>query len=291
MSTLAINLTYVASTVLFIFGLKMLGSPATARRGNLFSAICMLLAVVAVLLTKGLSYQVILIAVTIGAVLGVLAARLIAMTAMPEMVALLNGSGGIASLFVGWSVYHFRADGDILTSITTILSFLIGGVTFTGSIIAWGKLSEKISGKPILYPGQQVVNSLILLGLLIGSIIFCMNPAANYPIFLGIIIVSFILGVLVVIPIGGADMPVVISLLNSYSGLAACAAGFVIQNNILIVAGSLVGASGIILTNIMCKAMNRSLSNVLFSGFGATTQKTSDGPQGDVKPISVQDAY
>ncbi|MCK5580347.1 MAG: NAD(P)(+) transhydrogenase (Re/Si-specific) subunit beta [Candidatus Omnitrophica bacterium] len=290
--SIAINFTYIVSAMLFIFGLKMLSSPATARKGNMLSAIGMFLAVVATLLTKGLSFQWIIIGVVVGSIVGALAARLISMTAMPEMVALFNGSGGIASLIVGWAVYHYTPAGDTLTTFTIFLAVLIGGVTFTGSVIAWAKLAEKITGKPILYTGQQIVNVLILLMVIACGVIFCMNPAASYPIFIATVVISLILGVLVVIPIGGADMPVVISLLNSYSGLAACAAGFVIQNNILIVAGSLVGASGLILTNIMCKAMNRSLANVLFSGFGATVQKKGSGEQqGEVKPASVEDVY
>ncbi|MCA9400950.1 MAG: NAD(P)(+) transhydrogenase (Re/Si-specific) subunit beta [Candidatus Omnitrophica bacterium] len=287
-----INFTYILACVLFIFGLKMLGSPATARKGNMVSAIGMLLAIIATLLTKGLSFHFIIIGALIGTVLGVLAARLVAMTAMPEMVALLNGSGGISSLLVGWSVYHFHPHSDLFTTVTIFLSVLIGGVTFTGSVIAWGKLSETMPSKALLYSGQQIVNLLIVIAILAAGTLFCLNPAENYPIFVGVVVLSLILGVLSVIPIGGADMPVVISLLNSYSGLAACAAGFVIQNNILIVAGALVGASGIILTNIMCKAMNRSLANVLFSGFGAVTQKAKAGEQqGEGKPITVQDAY
>lgn len=288
---IAINITYIICAVLFALGLKMLSSPATARKGNLVSAVGMLLAVAATLVTKGMTFQWILAGAAAGAVLGTLAARLVTMTAMPEMVALLNGSGGLASLLVGWAVYHFRPGSDTLTTVTIFLSVLIGGVTFTGSVVAWGKLSEKIPGKPILYTGQQIVNSLILLAVLACGVVFSMNPQANYPVFVVTVALSLILGVLAVIPIGGADMPVVISLLNSYSGLAACAAGFVIQNNILIVAGSLVGASGIILTKIMCKAMNRSLANVLFSGFGSTVQKKAAGFKGEVKPISVEDAY
>jgi len=286
-----INIIYIISVVLFATGLKMLSSPASARKGNLVSALGMFLAVVATLCTKGLTFQWIIAGVAVGAILGIAAARLVAMTAMPEMVALLNGSGGIASLFVGWAVYHFHPNSDTFTTITIVLSVLIGGVTFTGSIVAWGKLSEKISGKPFLYTGQQIVNILILGALFVCGIVYAINPAANYPVFIAIVVLSLILGVLFVIPIGGGDMPVVISLLNSYSGLAACAAGFVIQNNVLIVAGSLVGASGIILTKIMCKAMNRSLVNVLFSGFGSTVQKEGSGFQGDIKPITPQDAF
>ncbi|MCK5259695.1 MAG: NAD(P)(+) transhydrogenase (Re/Si-specific) subunit beta [Candidatus Omnitrophica bacterium] len=286
-----INIIYIVSVVLFASGLKMLSSPASARKGNMISAIGMLLAVMATLFTKGLTFQWILMGIAVGSILGIAAARLVSMTAMPEMVALLNGSGGIASLFVGWAVYHFSPDSDTFTTVTIFLSVLIGGVTFTGSLVAWGKLSEKISGKPFLFKGQQIINILILVALLVCGIIYAMNPAANYPVFIAIVGISLVLGVLVVIPIGGGDMPVVISLLNSYSGLAACAAGFVIQNNVLIVAGSLVGASGIILTKIMCKAMNRSLANVLFSGFGSTVQKQGEGIQGEVKPITPEDAF
>lgn len=290
-SEVLINAAYIVSAILFAVGLKMLSSPASARKGNMVSSAGMLLAVLATLLTKGLTFQWILAGVAIGGILGILAARLVSMTAMPEMVALLNGSGGIASLLVGWAVYRFHPDPGTLTTVTIFLSVLIGGVTFTGSVVAWGKLSEKLPGKPILYAGQKIVNILILGAILTCGVIYCMNPAANYPVFIATVVLSLILGILVVIPIGGADMPVVISLLNSYSGLAACAAGFVIQNNILIVAGSLVGASGLILTRIMCKAMNRSLANVLFSGFGATVQKKAEGFQGEVNPATIEDVY
>lgn len=290
-SNIAINFVYIISAILFAFGLKMLSSPDSARRGNMVSALGMFLAVVATLLTKGLTFQWIIAGTLIGSILGVFAARLVSMTAMPQMVALLNGSGGIASLLVGWAVYHFSLTLDLLTSITVFLSVLIGGVTFTGSIIAWAKLSGKLPGKPILYGGQKFVNLGLLIMCIICGVFYCMNPSANYFVFLSIVALALVLGILSVIPIGGADMPVVISLLNSYSGLAACAAGFVIQNNILIVAGSLVGASGIILTQIMCKAMNRSLANVLFSGFGAVTTKKRESLQGEAKPINAKDAY
>jgi NAD(P) transhydrogenase subunit beta len=289
---IVINLLYIVSAVFFILGLKMLSSPASARKGNLISAAGMLLAVAATLLTKGMSFQWIILGSIIGTILGIISAHMVAMTAMPEMVALLNGSGGLSSLLVGWAVYHFNPQTDVFTALTIFLSVLIGGVTFTGSVVAWAKLSEKLPGKPILYRGQQIVNLLLLLVVLVGGAVFTVNPG-NYPLFIITIIVSLILGVLAVIPIGGADMPVVISLLNSYSGIAACTTGFVIQNNILIVAGTLVGASGLILTQIMCKAMNRSLANVLFSGFGAVVQKQGgDSIQhGEVKPIKTKDAY
>ncbi len=287
-----INLIYIVSAILFIYGLKMLSSPATARRGNFISAIGMFLAVVTTLINKEVvDFQWIVLGFVIGAVIGAFAARLIAMTQMPEMVALFNGFGGIASLLVGWGVYHSDPSADSLTITTIFLSILIGGVTFSGSLIAFAKLSEIIGGKPTLFTGQKVFNVLILIAIIAAGVLFIMSPVSSYDILIAIIVLSLILGVLAVIPIGGADMPVVISLLNSYSGLAACAAGFVIQNNILIVSGALVGASGIILTKIMCKAMNRSLSNVLFSGFGATTTGKGGKQEGEVKPIVAEDAY
>jgi NAD(P) transhydrogenase subunit beta len=288
-----VNLIYIVAAVLFIYGLKMLGSPATARRGNFISAIGMFLAVITTLLhNEVIEFQWILLGFIIGAVIGAFAARLVAMTQMPEMVALFNGFGGIASLLVGWEAYHSNPLGDTFTMVTIFLSILIGGVTFSGSLIAFGKLSEIIGGKPALFAAQKILNVFILVAIVVAGVFFIMSPSTNYDVLIGIILLSLVLGVLVVIPIGGADMPVVISLLNSYSGLAACAAGFVIQNNILIVAGALVGASGIILTNIMCKAMNRSLANVLFSGFGATTTSgKGTKTEGEVNPIVSADAY
>ena len=287
-NALLINLSYVVAAVLFIFGLKMLSSPATARNGNLVSALGMLLAVVVTLLHQDIvDFRWIALGLLVGGVIGALAARLVAMTAMPEMVAIFNGFGGIASLFVGWAALHGAA--STFTVVTIFLSILIGGLTFTGSLIAYGKLSETISGRPYLFAGQRVCNSLLLLAILVVGALFCMEPS-NTTLLYTLIGLSFLFGVMAVIPIGGADMPVVISLLNSYSGLAACAAGFAINNNILIVAGSLVGATGIILTNIMCKAMNRSLANVLFSGFGAAKTALAK-VEGEVKPITPEDAY
>lgn len=289
--TLAINFSYVISAVLFIFGLKMLSSPATARKGNLLSAVGMLLAIVVTLLNSGLDYRWIVLGMVIGSVIGLVAAYKVEMTSMPEMVALFNGFGGIASLLLAWSEYHQHPEISMFIAAVTFLSALIGGVTFSGSMIAFGKLSEIIPGKAVVFKGQHLVNGAILLAALTCGTIFAMNPPAGYAAFIIIVVVALLFGVTSVIPIGGADMPVVISLLNSYSGIAACAAGFVIHNNILIVAGALVGASGIILTKIMCKAMNRSLANVLFSGFGSTTQAAGSGPQGEVKPASAEDVY
>jgi len=289
---LLINGTYIVSAVLFIYGLKLLTSPVTARRGNLLSAVGMFLAVVVTLLNeKIIDYRWLLIGIAIGSVIGALFARLVRMTQMPEMVALFNGFGGIASLLVGWGAYHVMPLGGLFVMTTVFLAVLIGGVTFSGSLIAWGKLSELIPGRPILFRGQTLLNGVLVIVVLIGGSLFLSDPDAGYPIFLGIILLSLVLGVMVVIPIGGADMPVVISLLNSYSGIAACSAGLAIQNNILIVAGAFVGASGIILTNVMCKAMNRSLYNVLFGGFGAVTKGAEAEVGGEVKAITAQDTY
>ncbi|MDA0762372.1 MAG: NAD(P)(+) transhydrogenase (Re/Si-specific) subunit beta [Proteobacteria bacterium] len=288
---LVANLAYIVSAALFIFGLKMLGSPATARRGNALSSLGMLLAVSAGLISsKTVGYEVILIGILIGGIIGALAARLVAMTSMPEMVALFNGSGGAASLLVGWGTLYLGSDSiSTFTAATIVLAILIGGLTFTGSLIAYGKLSERINSAAVVFPLQRLVNSLLLLAILSCAVLFALEPSATSVYLYALLGLALLLGIMAVIPIGGADMPVVISLLNSYSGIAACAAGFAVNNNILIVAGALVGASGIILTNIMCKAMNRSLANVLFSGFGAA--KTAKAVEGEVKPISVEDAY
>jgi NAD(P) transhydrogenase subunit beta len=287
-NALIIQLAYVVSAALFIFGLKLLGSAATARKGNTFSAIGMLVAIVAALIDQGIvSYQWIVIGVVVGGLIGAAAARMVQMTSMPEMVALFNGFGGLASLLVGWAALN--GDASVFTVITIVLSVLIGGVTFTGSLIAYGKLSETMGSGAIMFRGQQVVNSFIVLGIIGAAVMLSMDPT-NTTWLYTVIGLSLLFGIMAVIPIGGADMPVVISLLNSYSGLAACAAGFAINNNILIVAGSLVGASGIILTQIMCKSMNRSLGNVLFSGFGSGVTEATV-VEGEIKPISVEDAY
>jgi NAD(P) transhydrogenase subunit beta len=283
------NLSYIVSAALFIFGLKMLGSPATARRGNMFSSLGMLIAVVAGLTAEGIvSYEYIASGMILGAAIGALAARLVGMTSMPEMVALFNGSGGAASLLVGWATLY-GGGINTFTSVTILLAILIGGLTFTGSLIAYAKLAEVMNSAAIVFKGQRIFNTLLLVGIMYSSYMFCLDPQPESQWLYITLGLALLLGIMAVIPIGGADMPVVISLLNSYSGIAACAAGFAINNNILIVAGSLVGASGIILTNIMCKAMNRSLSNVLFSGFGAVKQ--SKAVEGEVKPVSVEDAY
>jgi len=295
-----IDTLYIVASILFIYGLKMLGNQKTARKGNMISSIGMLIAIVAALLSaKILHWEYIVAAMVLGSFVGVVASKKVAMTSMPQMVALFNGFGGIASLFVGWAefqkyVYAGSIDAQSEFNLLVIaLAILVGAVTFTGSLVAYGKLAGKITSKPVLYSGQQVVNVLILLTILVGIILFSFNIGLPPEVLIYIIVgVSLLYGILFVIPIGGGDMPVVISLLNSFSGVAACITGFVVSNNVLIVAGALVGSSGLILTQIMTKAMNRKLGNVLFSGFGAPS-KSAESTQdlGDPNPITVEDAY
>ena len=240
---------------------------------------------------KGLDYKWIVLGLAVGSIIGAVSANVVKMTAMPEMVGIFNGFGGLSSLLVGWAEYHARPASTEFTLIAIFLAVLIGAITFSGSMVAFLKLSEKVSGKPVLYPAQKPLNALlVVITLALGGWVV-MDPTSTYTVFLVAVGLSLLLGVLLTIPIGGADMPVAISLLNSYSGLAAAAAGFVIFNNVLIVAGCLVGASGLILTNIMCKAMNRSLGNVLFGGLGAGPTKAIAGVKGEAKALSPQDAY
>jgi NAD(P) transhydrogenase subunit beta len=286
-----LSLLYILSATLFIFGLKMLSSPATARKGNMISGVGMTIAIIVTLLTKGLSFKLILIGAVIGSALGFASAYMVPMTAIPEMVSLMNGSGGIASLLVAWAEYHRYPGVDLFTTIITCFSVVIGGISFAGSIVGWGKLSGRVPGKPIVFPGQKLFMFFLLAVLLICGVMYCADPMNGNTYFLTIIGVSLTLGVLGVIPIGGADMPVVISLLNSFTGLAACASGFILHNTILIVAGALVGASGAILTQLMCKAMNKALPAVLFGGLKAKVKKETSDIKGEVKPITVKDAY
>ncbi len=293
--TIGIEIAYLIASVLFIIGIKYLGKTKDARKGNVISAVGMVIAIAATLFTlEVLSLLEIGIAILVGSAIGLYYAQKVAMTKIPEMVALFNGFGGLASFAVALSDYYFKRDTDLasldainLTSI--IVSVLIGAVTFTGSMVAYLKLDGKVSGQPITFKGQHLLNLLLLIAFVAASVLVFLDPSqVNYIIIL--IVISLLLGILTVIPIGGADMPVVISLLNSYSGMAACATGFILSNNVLIVAGSLVGASGIILTQIMCKAMNRSLVNVLLGGFGQTVAAGGeDGPAVVVKEIGVEE--
>jgi NAD(P) transhydrogenase subunit beta len=281
-----IELIYLVAAVLFVIGFKWMSSPGSARQGNLISSVGMLLAIVVTLLDRHiLSYQWIIVGGVIGSAAGVWMARAVKMTAMPQMVAILNGFGGGASMLVAAAEWHRLIQPGcaepftINTAVSIYASTLVGGVTFSGSMVAAGKLQEIISGRPILYKGQHILNLLLSLVIIAMSAFLCHSP--NQPAwFIALNVLALLLGVLVVIPIGGADMPVVICLLNSYSGLAAALTGFVIANHGLIITGALVGASGIILTQIMCKAMNRSLANVVFGGVGAT----SSGPGGTAAP-------
>lgn len=286
---------YLISSVLFIFGLKDLTRVRSARRGNALSSLAMLIAVVGTVLEIGATdYRWILIGLIVGSMIGVFAALRVQMTQMPEMVALLNGFGGGASALVGIStLYVTLIEPGVLvgvaqhlgaaSGVTLVLSVLIGGVTFSGSIIAYLKLHELMRGNPILLPGRHVLNAALFvsaLGLGAWFVFGVADPNMIALLCWATLAVSLVLGVLLVIPIGGADMPVVISLLNSYSGLAAVATGFVIGNAMLIIAGALVGASGLILTKIMCIAMNRSLKNVVFGGFGASAEVAAGAAEG-----------
>jgi NAD(P) transhydrogenase subunit beta len=285
------NFVYIISSCLFALGLKFLGSPVTARRGNMLSALGMLLAIVATLCNGHIiSLQWILIGIVIGSTLGALVAFKAAMTEMPQMIALLHGCGALASVFVDWTAYHVHGATDLTNAITLYLSIVIGGLTVTGSAIAWAKLSERMSGKPILFTGQKWFNMAIISAILVLGMMFIINPA-RYDLFLIILGLSCLFGIFMVIPIGGADMPVVISVLNSYSGVVACTTGFVIHNTLLIVVGALVGANGIILSIIMCKAMNRSITNVLFGAFGNVVKKTGTEEKKEAKSIPVEDAF
>jgi len=288
-----INIVYIAASVLFIYGIKMLGSASSARRGNQISALGMLLAVAVTLLKSGLSYSWIIAGLIIGGAIGTIAARRVQMTGMPELVALFNGFGGLASLLVGWAEFvnypeFSNSDYPVFTAGAVVFAILVGGITFTGSLIAYLKLAGKMGGSATVFPGQKLVNGLVFLAIVVLGVLFTLNPSGG--VLYAVIALSLLLGVLGVIPIGGGDMPVVISFLNSFSGIAASAAGFVIFNNVLIVAGCLVGASGVVLTVVMCKAMNRTLGNVLFGGFGAAGGQKQE-IEGEMKAISVEDAY
>jgi NAD(P) transhydrogenase subunit beta len=298
---LVIQLAYLLSAVLFIVGLKRLSSPATARGGNALAAAAMLLAVAVTLLDESIvSFEWIIGGLAVGGLIGVLMARLVKMTAMPQMVAVFNGFGGLASGLVAAAEFLSVPGVDqaptLDASISIMAGTLIGAVTFSGSLVAFGKLQGVVTERPVVYPAQQLVNGVIFLaivgvmtwlvvgvevpeaGTLAANVLGGIGPHGLYA---GLWIGATLLGVLLVIPIGGADMPVVVSLLNSYSGLAASAAGFVLGNNVLIISGALVGASGLILTRIMCRAMNRSLANVVFGAFGQAPD--AGGGAGEVR--------
>ncbi|MEC9293625.1 MAG: NAD(P)(+) transhydrogenase (Re/Si-specific) subunit beta [Chloroflexota bacterium] len=276
----AAGIAYIVSAILFILGLKRLGSPATARTGNRLSALAMLLAVLATVFSNDIaSWEWILAGVMIGSGIGIYSARKIQMTSMPQLVAIFNGLGGATSAVVAAAELIRLIDLDESipqdVSITIMASVIVGGATLTGSLIAYGKLQGVVPTRPLLLPIRNVINIFLLLSMIASIAWFVIDPSIEP--FLTAAIMALTLGILIVIPIGGADMPVVIALLNSYSGIAGAATGFVLGNNILIIAGSLVGASGLILTRIMTKAMNRSLLSVMLGGFGV-----EDGATGTV---------
>jgi len=314
MNTIA-GLAYLVATALFIFGVKNLSKVRTAARGNRLASIGMLMAIVTTLVVYGgLDWRVVVGGLVVGSAIGAWLAIRVEMTGMPEMVALFNGFGGIASTLVALSEFwgKYLADhstsiaykatglgiadlnemGGTVWAVAVVLSILIGTVTFTGSLIAMAKLAGKISGQPILLPGRHFIMGLLLIGVVTLSILagFIFHGEQAMMAIIALTSVAAILGILAVIPIGGADMPVVVSLLNSYSGLAASFAGFVIGNPLLIVSGALVGAAGLILTQIMCKAMNRSLANVLIGGFGDAPVSEDARDYENIKQASPEEA-
>ena len=267
MSPALTNVAYLVSAVLFILGLKGLTHPRTAVRGNLYGALGMLVAVVVTLLAQGLDFTLVVVGLVVGSAIGAVFALRVSMTAIPQLVALFNGFGGGASVLVAGAflVSSGETGQGLQTLIATATSGLIGAVTFSGSLIALAKLQELKFVKDIRFTGQKVLNAVLMILCVALAVLLVSDPASAGICYWSIVVLALVLGVFLVISIGGADMPVVIALLNSYSGLAAAATGFVLSNTVLIIAGSLVGASGLILTRIMCVAMNRSLANVLFA--------------------------
>ena len=284
------NIVYIFSSILFITGIKMLGKEDTAVKGNFLSAIAMFVAVLVTFIN--ISNPLILIAgIGLGAFIGSLIALKVKMTSIPEMVALFNGFGGLATFLIAWSEFNSTPD-NLFQYILVMTTVYVGGITFTGSLVAYAKLSEKIQiAKTSIITKLFTTIFYISLVFLLYSAILTPLVVTNFEFFTVLLILTLLGGIGFVLPIGGGDMPVVISLLNSLSGIAAAFAGLILLNNVLIVAGSLVGASGLILTIIMAKAMNRSISNILFVGYASATSSKSSEEQGEVNPINVSDAY
>jgi NAD(P) transhydrogenase subunit beta len=292
---------WLVGAVTFILALKFLASPATARRGNLLGAAGMALLIAWTFLTvDGMldNWWILVVAGLIGSVAGVVGARRVPMTAMPQMVAIFNGAGGGAAAVVALAEFlrdaGDRSSGDLLPLpfiVATLLGALIGSVSLTGSIIAFGKLQGIVAARPVKYPGSQLVTAVLMLAM-VGLGIYVAAIANSVPLFLLFCALALVFGVQFVMPIGGADMPVVVSLLNSFTGIAVAATGFVLSNYALLIAGTLVGASGAILTQLMCKAMNRSILNVLFAGFGTGGGEAATGAAGEenLREISPEDA-
>lgn len=318
MSDIAIKILYMISCIFFIRGIKLLGKTDTARKGNAYSAVGMLIACITVLIQKDVmsafasdagawggnpllanGYCWIIVAVLIGTIIGAIWSKKVQMTGMPELVALFNGFGGLSSLLVALTQYIAAEKGDYFTAVSLGLTIAIGAVAFTGSLVAWGKLSGKMTFKGWVIPAKNALNGVLCVLGLVSIIAYAFltsdNPLGCAEIEKYAIIAStaifLLLGFTMVIPIGGGDMPVIISFLNALSGLAAAFAGFAINNTVLVVSGCLVGASGLILTLIMCKAMNRTFGSLLFKSFGGQKKKGANGPAKEPKSMSVEDAY
>ncbi len=296
-----INICYLFTAITFMLALKLMNGPKTARQGNSLAAAGMGVALIATFFIKdenGKSlgnFEWIALAFVIGSILGTWSARKVQMTAMPQLVALFNGLGGGAVALVAVVEYpHLFHNGvaDVVSLLTTILSLLIGAISFMGSLMAYGKLQEILSGRPITWPGQKLLNLLFFIAAIV-MIAFLLSGTQSNTLVYALLGLSLLLGITLVLPIGGADMPVVISLLNSFTGCAAGLAGFVLNNTALLIGGGLVGASGLILTLGMCKAMNRPLSNVIFGAFGSAPTGDAalgSGKTGNVRSYSVEDA-
>ena len=284
------NIVYIFSSILFISGIKMLGKEDTAVKGNFLSALAMFIAV-SITFINVINPLLVLIGISIGAIIGSVIALKVKMTSIPEMVALFNGFGGLATFFIAWSEFN-SVPSNTFQYVLIMITTYIGGVTFSGSIVAYGKLSErlKVDKTSII---SKIFATLFYVSIiyLFYSIIVTKIFVPNFDFYTILLILTLLAGIGFVIPIGGGDMPVVISLLNSFSGIAAAFAGLLLLNNVLIVAGSLVGASGLILTIIMAKAMNRSIGNILFVGYASSSSSSKSDETGEVKPINVSDAY
>ena len=287
------NLIYIAASILFITGIKMLGKEDTAVKGNLLSALAMFIAVLITFLDPDVQVNpfLILAGIGVGAIVGSLIALKVKMTSIPEMVALFNGFGGLATFFIAWSEFNSVPE-NTFQYVLIMLTTYIGGVTFSGSIVAYGKLSEKLKiQKTSIITKLFTTVFYVSLAFLLYTILITPSIIPNFEFFTVLLVLTLLGGIGFVIPNGGGDMPVVISLLNSFSGIAAAFAGLLLLNNVLIVAGSLVGASGLILTVIMAKAMNRSIGNILFVGYASSPSGSKSEETGEVKPINVSDAY
>ena len=285
------NIIYIVASILFISGIKMLGKEDTAVKGNFLSALAMFIAV-SVTVVDIVNPMVLIGGIVLGAIIGSTIALKVKMTSIPEMVALFNGFGGLATFLIAWSEFNSIPD-NLFQHILVMTTLYIGGVTFTGSLVAYAKLAEKIKiAKTSIITKFFTTIFYISLAFLLYSVFVTPAIVPAFDFFTVLLVLTLLGGIGFVLPIGGGDMPVVISLLNSFSGIAAAFAGLLLLNNVLIVAGSLVGASGLILTVIMAKAMNRSISNILFVGYASSSSKSSSSEdQGEVSPISVSDAY